>query len=135
MREIKFRGRSKLTGKWAYGYYSVRASEHFISFMNNNHQWQDVEVIPKTVGQFTNLPDKNGKEIYEGDIIRWHNFYPEPEDYFVVKWLDFRGAYSLFRQNHFMSHLPYADLHEMNKKNYEVIGNIYENPELLEVKV
>ena len=94
---------------------------------------QNIGIFPDDaiLMQYTGLHDKNGKEIYEGDILRWHYAYPKPEDYFIVKWLDFRCAFSLFRQNYLMSHLPYADLHTNNDRNYEVIGNIYENPELV----
>ena len=84
--------------------------------------------------EWTGLHDKNGKEIYEGDILRYHNFYPEPKDLFIVEWVDFSCSFYLFRQNYILSHLPYENLHSRNKDHYEVIGNIYENPKLLEGK-
>ena len=84
--------------------------------------------------QYTGLHDKNGKEIYEGDILRYHNFYLEPKDLFIVEWVDFSCSFYLFRQNYILSHLPYEHLHSRNKDHYEVIGNIYENPKLLEGK-
>ncbi|MDS3910716.1 YopX family protein [Staphylococcus hominis] len=69
----------------------------------------------------TRLKDKNGTEIYEGDIVK--NIYDE---IYVVKWLD-AGFYLEERYN---GGFDYSELHFGNNK--EVIGNIYENPELLE---
>ena len=71
--------------------------------------------------QSTGLKDKNGTEIYEGDIVK--NIYDE---IYVVKWFD-AGFYLEERYN---GGFDYSELHFGNNK--EVIGNIYENPELLE---
>lgn len=79
MRDIKFRGKT-LSGKWVYGYYVGK--DTIIPFGNVNFDLGFIdtspcyEVIPDTIGQFTGVLDKNGKEIYEGDVLsvrEWKN--------------------------------------------------------------
>ena len=93
-------------------------------------------VIPKTVGQFTGLHDKNGKEIYEGDIVNEFvcgvkTFKGKPcgrHTNWQVRWNDEECCFEL----HYLSGSLFGDSMMSNTSEYEVIGTIHENPELLE---
>jgi len=83
-------------------------------------------VIPETVGQYTGLKDKNGKEIYEGDICIVKTVYMHQYTRYLVK--HYNCGFRLYLDNHYMC------LCEIDERDIEVIGTIYENPELLEVE-
>ena len=128
MREIKFRGK-RLNGK-------LKFNKSITRLENGSVRLGGYAVIPETVGQFTGLTDKNGVEIYETDIIRKQNYRNGEfiEDYIVV--FDF-GSFCLktIRDNeiHPKGTLISFGNFEQNgnlRKEY-VIGNIYDNPELL----
>ena len=137
MREIKFRGKRLDNGEWVYGYYYTQIITHAGNRKSRDHFMRTeqnirYEVDPSTVGQFTGLKDKNGKEIYEGDVCncRLYNCR-EYECFGKIKWSNDEAAF-LFcivcdgggYEEEWL--YEYADA-------LEVIGNIYENPELLEV--
>lgn len=127
MRTIKFRGKRIDNNEWIEGYYGYKdlTDEHFIisptfdSHSDRNPQYfSDFIVDGKTVGQFTGFLDKNGKEICEGDIIRWHDIVTA--DYSIT-FTD--GVFCLDdRSDENFHHHRY----EISDK-WEVIGNIHED--------
>lgn len=135
MREILFRGKAYVSNEWEYGVPVFSGLNNELTFMKQMHSY-DHQVIPETVGQFTGLTDKNGKKIFEGDIVKYKNtdgikfngvrltvigkvVYNEKTASFAIYGKDKIGA----------KHCDYFPI-----KNVEVIGNIHDNPELWEVK-
>jgi uncharacterized phage protein (TIGR01671 family) len=139
MREILFRGKRKDNGEWIEGFYvcnrysigfakepAIYENHYIYTKRIDSEKWFktiQVEVIHETVGQFTGLTDKNGKKIFEGDIVEitWKGNiicvgdirYDEASCRFVIY------------ENYIF---PYGF---DNTNTFEVIGNIHDNPELL----
>ena len=124
MREIKFRGKRIDNGEWVYGYYFQGFTGISYILVMHDHilgMTEFYEVDPSTVGQFTGLKDKNGNEIYEGDILE-----EEPGYYFEVIWSVECAKFKLQWQT---KAIQYP---EWNRGvNMTVIGNRWDNPELL----
>lgn len=114
MREILFRGKRVIGEGWVEGFYHENFLGAIISNSSDNYI-----VDYRTVGQYTGLTDKNGVKIFEGDIIKdvGSNLVCSVE-------FDHFGFVRKTCENFY--------LYTINEKNYEVIGNIHDHPELLE---
>ena len=134
MREILFRGKRVENGEWVFGSYGFEPrrkgafgqtindldhERHYIVSKKNYEYW---EVAPETVCEYTGVTDKNGKRIFEGDILS------DGDDAYKVR---FEDGIFWADDSHYTTDL-FTAVH-MAKIN-EAIGNIHDNPELLEVK-
>ena len=132
MRTIKFRGKTHGNGKWYYGSlcYSdeINAAIYFQTGNGLVKTMDWVYVNQETIGQFTGLYDCDGKEIYEGDIVEWEK---DGLMYVVRFW---RGMFFASVQECNEGILGGFPLHALTEYEYrkcKIVGNIYDNPELL----
>ena len=141
-REIKFRAKALKQDTWCYGSYFKHIKRQ-VSPIDDSLKNEDIEhlmisngfadwnmpraitatlVNPNTVGQFIGFRDKNKKEIYEGDLIRIN----DKEDLYKVEWNEDNAAFILTTIDFIKADFDcyYAD-------ELEVVGNVYDNPELI----
>lgn len=139
MREIKFRGKARRYGQWFFGNYYDRDTKGHTRIGDLNQGCLDID--PETVGQYTGLKDKNGKEIYEGDIVKRHCNVYGLDDIGVVKYDDEKAWFVLYcKKRHYAKSLPFMKQQTINDGQciieetftYEIIGNIHDNPKFKE---
>lgn len=148
MREILFRAKainrikgleyrtSYKNGDWVYGLVTEMYDDRFPNLpatMRNTDGVSNIDVDYKSIGQYTGLTDKNGKKIFEGDIIKQINSYDK---------LEMTGFVRFSKSSQFVISHTYTEKENCYKRgkkkafaiktNCEIIGNIYDNPELLE---
>ena len=136
MREILFKAKRKDNGEWIEGYYVYCRKRHYIlqvlnkaiGFDEREYEW--VEVDPDTICQYTGLTDKNGKKIWENDILKANldESYPEDITYIKILWNEYR-----FCTNENYS-TDIEALEKWDAEHFQVCGNIFDNAELLEVE-
>ena len=133
MREIKFRGKREDNKKWIYGYlvknedyifdYTERIDIPYIIPFNNFNlkNYGEYRVIPETIGQYTGLKDKNGKEIYEGDICLITILPENYKEKMVAIYCKDKYGFKFQDED--------GDIWHIDDTEIEVIGNIYESEE------
>lgn len=136
MREILFKGKRIDNREWVYGYLGekyTRAGDEWelLGFAIQPPQSQNTAYLvdPNTIGQYTGIKDKNGKKIFEGDIVRAH-YDGEYERIYQVMF--YNGGYKLKSKDCYTVY-DYS-IHDEHP-DFEVIGNIYDNPELKENEI
>ena len=121
MRTIKFRGKSILHDEWLYGDLVHSAdNKRFGILVNDKDSYDECEVTPETIGQFTSLYDCDGKEIYEGDILDFNGLTVE------VRFV--RGVFAFLVNGDLDKELCGDCRTDLFAK---VIGNIHDNPNIL----
>ena len=122
-REISYRGQRVDTKEWVYGYLFGIWDKRYILWGTTNDIPNMIEVIPETVGQYTGLHDKNGKEIYEGDVVSCYYACELPFNAVV----EFRDGCFDIKSEHSRDYLKVL----VANRAIEVIGNIHDNPDYL----
>lgn len=153
MREILYRGKRK--GKWIEGYYfkhnplmvcfegEKKPDVHYIvkdgcCDWNFEPPIEAIEIDPETLGQYIWRKDKNGKKIFEGDILTFQDDKGELNYYFEIIWHEDYCSFGFVAHKNPKSsdnYIPDGTIgifDHFESENWEVIGNLYDNPELIE---
>lgn len=146
MREILFRGKAinrdegyhrteYKNGEWVYGLVTKLYDEQFKNLpaeMTNTNGISGIEIDHKTIGQYTGMLDKNGKKIFEGDILKIKSCDYDYEYTTQVYYSCHTLCVDIYGQDYDSTAIGFADdIWDEECCEVEVIGNIYDNPELL----
>lgn len=129
-REILFKAKRKDNGEWVEGYYVYCRKRHYIlpvlnkaiGFDEREDKWIEIDI--DTLYQYTGLTDKNGKKIWENDIVK----LPDEDDYFKCEWDEDAARFVLNGDG------LTVDFDNYYGYECEVVGNIFDNADLLEVE-
>ena len=130
-----FRGKRTDNGEWVEGFLVKPRIGNFTNIVENpevkGEQADVYEIEPSTICQCTGLEDKNGKLIWENDILSGHidSEFPENETRKRVVWYENGWCTNEY------GCADYEELDDFDSENFEVIGNVVDNPELLEVRM
>jgi uncharacterized phage protein (TIGR01671 family) len=141
MREILFRGKRTDNGEWIEGSLLIGKELGSVDIVfeveteddefNTSYDFDYIAVDPETVGQYTGLNDTNGKKIFEGDVTKYEYLYHD--EYYEIGF-----GYGSFNHREIGKQKLGTSFDDgefrLGSGNMEVIGNIHDNPELLEVK-
>lgn len=143
MRTIKFRGKCSHSDAWVYGCFVDYGEDEIPEicgidpYAEGDPYWRDVEIDRSTVGQFTGFKDKDGREIYDGDIIQVNG-----APYHLIKWLDELGGFGLCNlvsirmlkdwPDRCLFGIPGSGWWHDFGREIVVVGNIHDNPDYLD---
>ena len=137
MHELLFRGQQRRKGEkvrmdgssvessWFYGNGILQGKGDFSIIYSNEPTFEKLSVYTDTLGQYTGLTDMNGKKIFEGDIVQ--NIITKETA--IVRWYTEHSAFMLYDKNNNKVYF----LYDNDFNNIEIIGNILDDPELLEM--
>lgn len=142
MRDIRFKAKRIDNGEWVEGFYCKRKTRYYdnigfhdeyknciiVEFSDGGIDWCDVD--PSTICQYTGLTDKNGRKIWENDIVKYTDMITYAEKIDRIEWNETHASF--VRLHKIKMGFQYLNIDEFIANRCEVIGNIFDNPELLE---